>query len=182
MTTDTRAVPARAPDTGGYWNPYVAGVVLGFVLFGTYVLTGHGLGASGGGTRAILAIESLLAPGHTASNPYHAQMTSPVRSMLDHWVVWLGLGTILGGFASGLLARRVRLETFRGPRISARTRWIAASIGGAIVGYGAAMARGCTSGQALSGGATLAVGSWVFMFAVFGGGYLLAWWVRRLWT
>ena len=55
-------------------------------------------------------------------------------------------------------------------------------IGGAIMGYGARMARGCTSGQALSGGATLSVGSWAFMFAVFGGAYAVAYFVRRLWN
>ena len=49
------------------------------------------------------------------------------------------------------------------------------------MGYGALLARGCTSGQALSGGAVLSVGSWAFMLAVFAGGYGLAWFLRRLW-
>jgi hypothetical protein len=49
------------------------------------------------------------------------------------------------------------------------------------MGYGARMARGCTSGQALSGGAVLSLGSWLFMFAVFGGAYALAYFVRKLW-
>jgi uncharacterized membrane protein YedE/YeeE len=57
-----------------------------------------------------------------------------------------------------------------------------AFVGGAIMGYGARFARGCTSGQALSGGAVLSAGSWAFMFAVFGGGYALAYFVRRLWN
>ena len=45
--------------------------------------------------------------------------------------------------------------------------------------YGARLARGCTSGQALSGGAVLAAGSWAFMFAVFGGAYGLAYFLRE---
>ena len=49
------------------------------------------------------------------------------------------------------------------------------------MGYGSQWARGCTSGQALSGGAVLSVGSWAFMFSVFGGGYALAYFLRRLW-
>jgi len=57
-----------------------------------------------------------------------------------------------------------------------------AFLGGSIMGYGARMARGCTSGQALSGGAVLSVGSWAFMFSVFAGGYALAYFVRRLWN
>ena len=34
----------------------------------------------------------------------------------------------------------------------------------------------------LSGGAMLSVGSWVFMLAVFAGGYGMAYFVRRQWT
>jgi hypothetical protein len=54
--------------------------------------------------------------------------------------------------------------------------------GGVIMGFAARLGRGCTSGQALSGGAMLSVGSWIFMFAVFGGGYALAYTMRRQWT
>jgi uncharacterized membrane protein YedE/YeeE len=57
-----------------------------------------------------------------------------------------------------------------------------AFLGGTIFLYGARMARGCTSGQALSGGATLAAGSWVVMFASFASAYALAYFVRRLWN
>ena len=67
-------------------------------------------------------------------------------------------------------------------RITVRTRWFMAFLGGAIMGYGARFARGCTSGQALSGGATLSLGSWLFMFAVFGGAYALAYFLRKLWN
>ncbi|RPJ40928.1 MAG: hypothetical protein EHM19_12885, partial [Candidatus Latescibacterota bacterium] len=92
------------------------------------------------------------------------------------------VGALLGGFVSGLANGRCRLETQKGPRISVPTRWAFAFLGGAIMGYGARLARGCTSGQALSGGAVLSAGSWAFMFAVFGGGYALAWFVRKLWN
>jgi len=76
----------------------------------------------------------------------------------------------------------VRPEIRRGPGISDRTRLFMAFAGGAIMGFGARMARGCTSGQALSGGAVLSVGSWIFMFAVFGGAYALAYNLRRFWN
>ena len=74
------------------------------------------------------------------------------------------------------------VEVYKGPRISVGQRLVFALLGGAIMGYGARFARGCTSGQALSGGAVLSLGSWAFMFSVFIGGYLLAYFVRRLWT
>jgi hypothetical protein len=50
------------------------------------------------------------------------------------------------------------------------------------MGLAARAARGCTSGQALSGGAVLSVGAWIFMLSVFGGGYAFAWFVRRQWS
>jgi hypothetical protein len=92
------------------------------------------------------------------------------------------LGTILGGLVSGLVNRRLKLETRKGPGVTVRQRWVLAFAGGIIMGYGARLARGCTSGQALSGGAVLSVGSWAFAFAVFGGAYAVAWFFRRLWN
>ena len=67
-------------------------------------------------------------------------------------------------------------------QIGNKTRWMMAFLGGALMGYGARLARGCTSEQALSGGAVLSVGSWAFMFAVFAGAYALAYFLRRFWN
>jgi len=101
---------------------------------------------------------------------------------LDAWIIPMVLGTIAGGFLSGFFNGRLKVETNKGPNISNRTRWIMAFAGGAIMGYGARFARGCTSGQALSGGAVLSAGSWVFMFSVFASAYALAWFVRKAWN
>ena len=49
------------------------------------------------------------------------------------------------------------------------------------MGIGAKLARGCTSGQALTGGALLSVGGWAFMIMVFVGAYAMAYFVRRQW-
>ncbi len=104
------------------------------------------------------------------------------KNPLSSWIVFLTLGTLVGGFASGYRHGRVFVDTEHGPRISIGARWAFAFIGGALMGYGARLARGCTSGQALSGGAVLSVGSWAFMFAVFPGAYALAYFLRRLWN
>lgn len=162
-----------------YWNPYVGGTLLGILLFLSFFITGHGLGASGGVNRVAVALEQVVVPEHVDRSPYLAGVVG--GDPLSNWIVLEVAGVLLGGFASGLLRGRVRLETYHGPQISPRTRWAFAFAGGILMGYGARLARGCTSGQALSGGAVLSVGSWAFMFAVFAGGYLLAWFVRRLW-
>jgi uncharacterized membrane protein YedE/YeeE len=44
------------------------------------------------------------------------------------------------------------------------------------------LARGCTSGQALTGGALLSVGSWIFIAGAFAAAYVAAWLMRGEWT
>jgi len=165
-----------------YINPYLAGILLGIVLFMAFFITGNGLGASGGMNRLLVVVEDLIAPGHVDRTPYLLAMAGGDKNPLDSWLVWMTVGTIIGGFVSGFLNGRLKVETNRGPRVPVKMRWVFAFICGAFMGYGARLARGCTSGQALSGGAVLSVGSWAFMFAVFAGAYALAYFVRRLWT
>ena len=163
-------------------NPYLAGGLLGLVLFVAYFLTGTGLGASGGMARLVAAGQDLVAPRHVDRVGHLVGMAGGERNPLDHWIVFITVGTLMGGFASAYFNKRLKLETQKGPRISVSTRWMLAILGGAFMGFGARVARGCTSGQALSGGAVLSVGSWAFMLAVFAAGYALAYSLRRLWT
>jgi uncharacterized membrane protein YedE/YeeE len=164
-----------------YIHPYLGGLLLGLVLFAAFFLTGNGLGASGGLNRLVVAVQDQVAPEHVDRTPYLLKMAGGDLNPLDDWIVPMIFGTLLGGFFSGWRGGRLAVETHKGPNISVRTRWLTAFAGGAIMGYGARMARGCTSGLALSGGAVLSLGAWAFMFAVFAGAYALAYFVRRLW-
>lgn len=164
-----------------YINPYIGGILLGIVLFLSFFLTGGGLGASGAIGRVQTGLLDLVAPHHVDTNSYFAAIAGGDKNPWLDSSVFMLLGTFLGGIASGFFSKRVKLEIRKGDQISNRTRLIMALAGGALMGWGARLARGCTSGQALSGGAVLSAGSWAFMFSVFGGGYLLAYFVRRLW-
>jgi len=165
-----------------YLNPYLAGTILGVVLFATFYVTGGGLGASSGMTHVQTGVLKWLAPGHVDRTAYFAEVAGGSRNAWTHYAVYMMVGTILGGFVSGLLNRRVKLELRKGPNVTTPTRIVFALLGGALMGYGARLARGCTSGQALSGGAVLSVGSWAFALAVFAGAYGVAWFFRRLWN
>jgi uncharacterized membrane protein YedE/YeeE len=171
----------QSRPTKPYAHPYLAGALLGLVLFASFFLTGNGLGASGGLNRIIVFVEDLVAPEHIDRVPYLINLAGGDRNPLDDWVVLVAIGAVLGGFTSGWRNGRLKVETAKGPHITVRTRWLMAFAGGAIMGFGARFARGCTSGQALSGGAVLSAGSWVLMFAIFGSAYALAYLVRRLW-
>lgn len=172
----------QASSPKPYINPYVAGTLLGIVLFLAFFITGTGLGASGGLNRLLVYGQNLFWPEHIDQVPYLLKMAGGSLNPLDSWIVYLTVGTLLGGLFSGWFGRRIKFETNKGPQITNRTRWVMAFLGGALMGYGARLARGCTSGQALSGGAVLSVGSWAFMFAVFAGAYVLAYSLRRYWN
>lgn len=172
-----------APPEGGarYMNPYIAGVGLGLVLLAAFVIAGRGLGASGAIMATVVQAEKLVAPAHVNANAYLAPIGGGDTNPWNQWLVFEALGVLAGGLLSGALAGRVKWEIHRGPRLSTGRRLLFAAIGGGLFGWGARLARGCTSGLALTGGATLAVGPWITMLAIFAGAYGLAWFVRRLW-
>ena len=172
----------RSKQPRPYINPYLAGTLLGLVLFASFYVTGGGLGASGALTHVHAGVLRWFAPDHVDRVAYLADIAGGARDPWDVAGVYMLIGTVLGGLLSGLVNRRFRFEVRKGPNISVPARLGFALAGGAIMGFGARLARGCTSGQALSGGAVLSVGSWAFALAVFAGGYLVAWSVRRLWT
>jgi uncharacterized membrane protein YedE/YeeE len=163
-------------DPKPYADPYLAGVGLGLVLLASYVLAGQGLGASGAFTSAAAKMTASVDAGLASQNRLFSRALNG-----GNWMLLEIGGVIIGGFLSALLAGRVRREIERGPRIGGRSRLLFAVAGGILMGFGAVLARGCTSGLALSGGALLAAGSWVFIGAAFAAGYAAAPLLRRVW-
>lgn len=163
-----------------FWNPYVAGVALGLVLLASFLVMGYGLGSSGAITRLGIGAAHAVAPAAVESSEYLAPYLEH-GALLDDWLVYALLGVFLGGLTGAYTGGRLGAEIIRGRNVSPHTRIALAILGGVIMGVAARFARGCTSGQALTGGAVLSVGSWVFMMAVFAGGYLMAPFVRRQW-
>ena len=167
--------------TEKYWSPYVAGFILGLVLLTTFVVMGRGIGASGALMRTVALTLDTVSPSHVDSNPYFAKYAGGDKNPMDDWLVYEVLGILAGGLLSGILAGRLRLKTEKGPRISVKGRLAFAFLGGSLMGIGAALARGCTSGQALTGGATLALGSWAFMMSMFAAAYGIAYFFKKQW-
>jgi hypothetical protein len=165
-------------DPNRFWNPYLAGVALGLVLAATYLVMGTGLGASGGSLRMGVAALSAIAPDHVAATPPLARAAASEHA---NWLVYELIGVVLGGLVAAYTAGRLKMDVLKGPRISTGGRLAFALAGGVLMGVAAKITRGCASGQALSGGALLSVGSWVFFLSFFGGAYALAYFVRREW-
>ncbi len=163
------------------WNAHLAGVALGLVLLATFLVTGHGLGASGTPTAIAAVASQAVAPGTTSGNPYLGPMVAQGSHPLDSWIVWevlgMGIGALLAAWWSGHL--RVRVEG--PPRLHSLGRLALALGGGILSGFGARVSAGCTSGLGLSGGAVLATAGFVFLIGFFVTGILVGFVTRRLW-
>ncbi|MBL8748063.1 MAG: YeeE/YedE family protein [Planctomycetes bacterium] len=163
-----------------YWNPYVAGIGLGLTLLLSYVVLGTGLGASGGITRIAATAAHAVAPAAIEENAYLGGYFAEGRP-LAYYLVTMLAGVLLGGFGSAFAAKRVAIGVERGPSAPASLRLLFALVGGGLAGLGARFALGCTSGQALSGGAMLQTGSFVFTGACFAAAFAFAPLVRKEW-
>jgi len=174
--------PARAAPRA-YANPYVAGAGLGLVLLAAFLVTGHGLGASGAAAAVVSAGVEAVAPTHARANPFFGAWTGADggRAPLSDWIVLEVAGLIAGAALSAWAAGRWQRRVDRGPGIGDRRRLLAAFAGGTVMAFGARLARGCTSGLGLTGGAALSVGAWVFLLTLFAAGYAVAPLLRRSW-
>jgi len=165
-----------------YMNPYLGGVLLGLVLLAANFISGRGLGASGAIKSVVVATTEVVAPAYTEDTKYFQEYKeehsgSPMKS----WLVFQMLGVIVGGFASGALAGRLKLKVEHSPKITSQRRLAFALMGGILFGVGSQLGRGCTSGSALSGMAVLSFGGIITMMGIFGGAYALAYFFRKNW-
>lgn len=164
-----------------YINPYLGGFLLGLLLLATFFITGRGLGASGAAKTTVVSAVETVSPVHAQKSEYYSKFISDDRNTMNTWLSFEVLGILIGAFLSGAIAGRLGFKTEHSPKITSKTRLIAAGFGGILFGFGSQLGRGCTSGAALSGMATLSLAGFVTMLAIFGTGYLGAYFVRKLW-
>lgn len=164
-----------------YWNPYFGGFLLGIVIIFSFYMTGRGLGATGAIKSSVVAAVDTVAPTHAEGNAYYSKFIDNDHSILNNWLVFETIGILIGAFISGSLAGRIGWRTQHSPKITAKRRLIFALIGGILFGLGSQIARGCTSGAALSGMAVLSTGGFITMISLFGSGFLFAYFFRKNW-
>ena len=165
MISPTRCEPPEKP----YWPNWAAGLALGLVLLLTFVVTGHGLGATGFTTRFSAWLGDFVLPNWTKTNDYLGPLLED-GPVLASWISWQVLGVFAGGVVSAFLAGRMRWR-IEGEASAGRTgRLLKALAGGVLSGFGARIAAGCTSGVGLSGSAVLGVAGFVFLGAFFAAG------------
>jgi hypothetical protein len=169
-------------DKTKYMNPYLAGFLLGLVLIITIYITGRGLGASGAVKSVIVASVETVVPAHTNNTKFYKEYGEEhPGNPMKNWLVFEIAGAIIGAFISGLISNRLKFKFEKPAKTSRKLRIAGALAGGALFGFGAQLARGCTSGAALSGMAVMSTGGIITMLAIFGGAYAFAYFFRKLW-
>ncbi len=154
-----------------YMNPLLAGILLGIVLLATFVITGHGLGATGFTTRLTAWIGLHVAPVATNANDYLGGMVEEGKP-LEAWITWQVIGVALGALLSAFLAKRIYFQLDGGKYLGGAKRPLTALLGGILAGFGARVAAGCTSGLGLSGAAVLSLAGFTFLGTFFAVGLL----------
>jgi len=149
-----------------YWNPLIAGILLGIVLLSTFVVTGHGLGATGFTTRLTAWFGMHLLPVATNANEYLGGMVEEGKP-LDAWITWQVAGVAFGALVSALLSGRIAIKLDGKKFLGGSKRPVTALFGGILAGFGARIAAGCTSGLGLSGAAVLSLAGFTFLGTFF---------------
>jgi uncharacterized protein len=156
-----------------YMNPLMAGVLLGVVLLATFVITGHGLGATGFTTRLTAWIGMHAVPAATSANDYLGGMVEDGKP-LSAWITWQVVGVAIGALLSAFLAKRIHIQLDGKKYLGGTKRPVTALLGGLLAGFGARVAAGCTSGLGLSGAAVLSLAGFTFLATFFAVGLLVS--------
>jgi hypothetical protein len=164
-----------------YMNPYFAGILLGTVLLLAMYISGRGLGASGGIKYCVVSLIGTIDRSHAENSLYYSRYFEDGKKPIKNWLTIEVFGIVAGGFFSGAISKRLKFRIEKSPKISNLRRLVSAFLGGLFFVYGAQLARGCTSGAALSGMAVLSLAGFVTMMAIFGSAYIFAWFFRKNW-
>jgi uncharacterized membrane protein YedE/YeeE len=150
----------------GRWNPLVTGGLVGVIGVLAYFRV-EPLGVTsqlGSISRTVMDSAGLLSGRLNGLDGFAGCATMVVQAITENG--WLIGGLVVGSFAVALLSNRFKISelTVRGG--------VTALLGGALMGWGAMLALGCTVGTLLSGISAFAISGWVFAGAVFIGVWL----------
>jgi uncharacterized membrane protein YedE/YeeE len=168
-------------ERNNFWSPYVSGIGLGFTLLAAFYVMGKGLGASSAFSIASAVAAQKASPDYAGGLTYFSRYLSG-GSPLKDWIVFEIIGLFIGAVTGALLSRSFKLKFDKPLHATGGARFFTALSGGILLGFAARLARGCTSGVALTGGAQLAIAGWVFVISMFVTGFILAAVFRRMWS
>jgi hypothetical protein len=145
-------------------TPYLAGACVGGAFALSLLAFGRPVGVSAGVQQGARLIEQAVGAGVEA------------QPVVGFWPLWVVAGVAVGGAASARLRAPHAGTAAAVVDGESRVRtWMVAFGAGMLLQLAAAIAGGCTSGLALSGGIVLAPAAFIFMAGMFIGGIPTAW-------
>lgn len=159
---------------GGAWSPYLVGALIGLLSMATFYFSNQPLGASTAYARIAGFVGNLFSKSHTESLKFFQETKPEIQ-----WDVMLLIGIFIGAniaaFTGGEITSKV-IPTLWAERFGASymLRLGIAFLGGVVMGFGARLAGGCTSGHGISGTLQLSVGSWIALICFLLGGVISA--------
>ena len=138
----------------------VGGVIIGLTAVGGWVVTGI-LGADEFDPAPLGSITLVGPLGESL------QYVMTFTGSKINFGIAVVFGVIIGSFATAVVTRTFRVESF-----ADRDDLVRHLYGGALMGAGGVMALGCTVGQGITGMSTLAIGSLIAWLSILCGGYL----------
>jgi uncharacterized membrane protein YedE/YeeE len=166
--------------SGPAWSPYLVGAGIGILSWLTFYFSDKPIGASSFYATVAGMIGKLIAPRHTAFLKYYQD--SPPKL---NWSVFFVGAAILGAFIAAFTGDEITNEWLPPMWVdrfgdSIALRAVFAIAGGALMGFGARLADGCTSGHGISGTLQLSVSSWIVLICLFLSGIATAMLMYRL--
>ena len=155
----------------GAWSPYLVGALIGVLSWCTFYFSEKPIGASSFYATIAGFLGKWIAPAHTQKLSYYKDNPPSFN-----WEFVLVLSIVAGSLLAATTGGDFSISTIPamwtdhfGPL--SLTRYAATSVGGGILmGLGARLAGGCTSGHGISGTLQLNVASWVSVICFFLGG------------
>ncbi len=146
------------------WSPYAVGAGVGVLSWFAFLTAKKPIGITGAFENTAAGVGQQLAPHASGVNAYLAK-SEEVPKVDWEWMLAAGvaLGSWLSANASGDRHPK-RVPDVWATRFGASptVRDLGAFVGGALMMFGARVAKGCTSGHAISGTQQLAASSWLF--------------------
>jgi hypothetical protein len=157
-------------------SPYVIGAGIGLLDALSFAVSKRGLGVTSPFENAAAWMERRLAPDITHINQYMQKRDDLPK--LD-WEAFLVLGLAVGSYLTSRAVPKTRqlgLAPAWKKRFGedSRTRLLSSLAGGALMMMGARMAKGCTTGHAITGTMQGAASSWIFTPLMFASSVLAA--------
>lgn len=151
------------------WSPYAAGAAIGALEILSMLTAKRPLGITTAFEKTAALAARRIAPKLMNVDEYEREQGPPAKfDWEEALVVGVVVGSMLSARVSGTSRPPAVPETWRrqvGP--SRALRYGAAAAGGALMMFGARMAKGCTSGHGISGTMQLAASSWLFTPIIF---------------